>query len=257
MTPDHRRLNQLQFGAYAENFVTSAAHAGGYSLRRLVEILDPQPGWRILDIATGGGHMALALASRVSRVVASDITARMLQAARQHALEQGIASIRFCQHAAEELPYPDGAFDCVTCRIAPHHFMDVMRFVQESARVLRPGGYLAVADNIVSGEPSIARFANTVDALRDPSHHWAYSLQDWETFYFAAGLTLLHREVFRKETDLDEWAARVGLVGAELTRLRVLLLRGPDGAREWFLPRQVGQRVILSLTEAILVGRRP
>ena len=71
-------LVQQKFGAAAADYAASAVHAKGESLARLVELVGPQRSWRALDVATGAGHTALALASHVAHVVASDITDEML-----------------------------------------------------------------------------------------------------------------------------------------------------------------------------------
>jgi ubiquinone/menaquinone biosynthesis C-methylase UbiE len=251
---EDRKLNQQQFGQHASNFVRSNAHARGYSLSRLIELINPQADWRVLDVATGGGHVALTVARGVKYVVATDLTHGMLLAARQYISESGALNVEYCGTAAEQLPFPDRIFDCVTCRIAPHHFVDVAAFVQETARVLRPGGILAVADNAVSGEAKIARIVNVIDRFRDPSHQQAYSLDDLETFFFSAGLRVRHTEVFEKETDVDEWASRLGIAGDDLVRLRALILQTPASAVDWIAPRRVGNRILFSITEAIIVG---
>ncbi len=247
---------QRQFGQHARGYITSQTHAQGYSLERLVELVDPDPAWRVLDIATGGGHTALAFAPLVDLVVAGDLTHEMLLAAREHITNQGVRSVAFCQMDAEHLPFAAETFDCVTCRIAPHHFTDVPRFVREAARVLKPGGLLAVADNLSSGEPKAARFYNDLETLRDPSHHWAYSLDDWDTFFFSAGLEVIHRETFQKRIDFDEWAARMDVTQDDLVRLRVLLLRAPDDRRAWLEPEQIGARIVFKITEGIIIGRK-
>lgn len=129
-----------QFAATAAAYVNSEGHARGDDLAILVRLARPAASDRALDIATGGGHAALALAPLVSEVVATDLTVEMLEAARAFISEQGARNVRFEVADAEQLPFPDAAFDIVTSRIAPHHFPQPELFVQEAARVLRPGG---------------------------------------------------------------------------------------------------------------------
>jgi ubiquinone/menaquinone biosynthesis C-methylase UbiE len=256
MDEDIKNSVQRQFGQAAGHYVTSQVHAQGASLARLVALVNPQPGWRVLDVATGGGHTALAFAAQGCHVTAGDLTLPMLAAARQHATDLQARHLAFCAFDAEHLPFAAETFDAVTCRIAAHHFPDVPRFVRESARVLRPGGLLAVADNLSSGEPRTARFYNDFEKLRDPSHHWAYSMDDWDTFFFAAGLEVLHREQMPKELDFDQWAARMGVAGDDLLRLRVVLLHAPQHERDWLQPLQTGQQITLTLTEGLITGRK-
>src|SRR5688572_10122589 len=115
--PESRRLNQLQFGENAENFVKSHTHAQGYTLGRLVEIVQPHPSWRVLDIATGGGHTALAFSRRVHEVIASDLTHQMLLAAKRNISSHSAANVQYVQVNAQTLPFADQSFECVTCRI--------------------------------------------------------------------------------------------------------------------------------------------
>src|SRR3989338_7522590 len=137
---DTRHLVKKQFGVHAQNYVSSADHARSDSLERVVDLLQPQPHWRALDVATGGGHTALALASRVQSVLATDLTPEILAAAEKFVRGQGITNVDFREADATLLPCADSEFDLVTCRVAPHHFPDCAAFVREMARVLRPGG---------------------------------------------------------------------------------------------------------------------
>ncbi len=256
MNEKNKRLIQDQFGAHADQYVSSKVHAKGYSLQRLVELIQPGSDWRVLDIATGGGHTALAFAQIAEWVAASDLTHRMLIAAGRFCEEQGQRNMSMCQHDAEHLPFADGTFDCVTCRIAPHHFSSVPAFVAEAVRVLKPGGVLGVADNVVSGEPKVAQFVNTFEKLRDPSHQWAYAAADWETFFLSAGLTITAVETFEKEMDFNNWAARMGVEGDDLTRLQALLVQAPENVQEWLRPDMVGAKLVFRLFEGIVIGRK-
>src|SRR5206468_11459243 len=75
---DLHDLVKRQFGLNAERYVSSTDHSKGESLDRMLELVDPKRDWRVLDIATGGGHTALAFSTRVSEVVATDLTQEML-----------------------------------------------------------------------------------------------------------------------------------------------------------------------------------
>ena len=127
----NKSLVQQQFGSHAAAYATSTVHAKGASLNRLVELVKPGTHWQALDIATGAGHTAAAFAPHVARVIASDITDEMLDEARKLAAGQGARQHGDGSADAEALPFEDGHFDLVTCRIAPHHFPDIPTFVGE------------------------------------------------------------------------------------------------------------------------------
>ncbi|MDE3230774.1 MAG: methyltransferase domain-containing protein, partial [Chloroflexota bacterium] len=102
------------FAPNAEAYVTSESHAGGADLARLVEVAAPTSADHALDVSTGGGHTALALAPHVARMVASDLTPRMLAAARAHHIAQGATNVDYVIADAERLPFLDASFDLVT-----------------------------------------------------------------------------------------------------------------------------------------------
>src|SRR4051794_33346770 len=90
-----KQLVQDQFGPVAQRYVTSQSHAHGDDLARMLELAQPRGDERVLDIATGGGHAALAFAPRVREVVATDLTPRMLDAATAFIREQGATNVSF------------------------------------------------------------------------------------------------------------------------------------------------------------------
>ncbi len=253
-----------QFGANAAAYTTSVVHAKGASLQRLVELARPQPDWQALDIATGTGHTALAFAPFVAHVTATDITPEMLAEGAQLAAERGVHNITFETADAEALPYEDGRFHLVTCRIAPHHFPNVAAFVQESARVLRPGGVFALVDNVVPGSRlhgkkadrlrEAGAYINAFEKLRDPSHGRCLSQEEWVDLIVAAGLQIEHQETLWKEIPFEKWAARHT---AEMrTRLKVMVLQAPEVAAEFFSPQQTGDALTFRLQEGLFIARR-
>jgi ubiquinone/menaquinone biosynthesis C-methylase UbiE len=257
---DIRDLVKEQFGAHAQNYVNSTDHSKSDSLDRVVELAHPQPEWRTLDIATGGGHTARAFAPRVREVVATDLTPAMLAAAEKFITGQGFTNVTFREADATALPFADGEFDLVTCRIAPHHFPDCAGFAREMARVLKPGGVAALIDNIVPGEPVAAKHINAFEKLRDPSHNWAYALGEWEAFLAAAGFEITHSEIFRKALDFDYWTGRMSVAEPTKTQLRVMLKHAPAPAREALTPEFSGDPLTgvikFYLTEALIIATR-
>lgn len=259
-------LVKAQFGAAAESYAVSRVHAQGASLGRMVELVKPQPGWRMLDIATGAGHTAFAFAPHVSEVVATDITPEMLAMTARLAQERGLANITVQEADAEALPFAEASFDLVTCRIAPHHFGDVNRFLRECVRVLKPEGRVALVDNVVPGstgndaEAEEQRLAgdyiNTFERLRDPSHQRCLSVDEWLQAFERAGLTVVHYETQPKAIEFNDWARRLNMSEEQLPRLRSLLLQAPPAAAAFLQPTLAGDDVHFFLGEALLIGKK-
>src|SRR6266536_1092182 len=198
---------QEQFGATAAHYLTSKPHAKGKSLERLVELVKPQPGWRALDVATGAGHTAYAFAPHGARVWASDITEEMLALVREEIAKRKLGNVRVAYAKAESLPFEDASFDLVTCRIAPHHFDSIARFLDEARRVLKPGATLAITDNVVPGG-SVGDYVNAFERFRDPSHLRAWTIEEWRAALSHHGLRIAHEEELSKEMDFAYWAGR-------------------------------------------------
>ena len=253
---DTREEVKRRFGAHAENYVRSADHAESESRDRLLVLTAPQPGWRVLDIATGGGHTALAFAPHVREVVATDITAPMLEAAERFIRASGATNVRFQEADAMALPFEDASFDLVTCRVAPHHFPDCALFVRECARVVRPGGVVAVIDNVVPDDEAAAKFINAFEKLRDPSHNWAYTEREWVGFFRDAGLRVERVENYRKARDFDGWTATMGVGGALKEETRKMLLGATAVARESLAPDEAGGKLGFFLNEVLILGSR-
>lgn len=104
------------------------------------------PEMRVLDIASGTGEPALALAAAVApggMVIATDLVAEMLADIGELARRQGLTNLTARQADAEALPFDNESFDAVTCRFGVMNFADAPRALREMRRVLRPGGRAA------------------------------------------------------------------------------------------------------------------
>ena len=253
---DSQDLVKRQFGVHATSYVTSTVHAQGKSLARLTDLTRPQSDWIVLDVSTGAGHTALAFAPHVKRVVATDLTPQMLDAARRLAVDRSITNIEFRLADAQALPFEDDSFHLVTNRIALHHYPDARQAVEEMARVCKRGGIVALVDNTVPGEREAATYINRFEQLRDPSHHWAHPLGDLEAYFADAALSVEHNETLKKDMEFEPWATRMGASGETKTTLRTLLLDAPETVREFLAPRIRNEQLVFTLTEAVIIGRK-
>ncbi|KQY52303.1 class I SAM-dependent methyltransferase [Lysobacter sp. Root494] len=116
--------------------------------RRMIELAEIQPGHRVLDIATGIGEPALLAASRVGptgRVVATDLSSRMLEIARERAMTLGVTNVEFMEADAERLDFPDGSFDAVLWRWGVTDLPDPLNTLVAIRRMLAPNGAFATA----------------------------------------------------------------------------------------------------------------
>jgi ubiquinone/menaquinone biosynthesis C-methylase UbiE len=153
----------------------------GDDLDLLISWLQPQPTWTVLDIATGGGHVAKKIAGHVKHVIATDLTRPMLAAASEHLKQAQYSHVTFVVADAEQLPFLDGSFDAVTCRIAAHHFPKPHLFLLEAARVLKPGGMLVLIDNVAPDDNALGYFMKTFERMRDTSHVRCLSVMEWDS----------------------------------------------------------------------------
>ena len=165
-----------QFSPSADAYVVSAVHARGEDLEALSGLVGLRPEARAVDLGSGGGHLAFALAPLTRSVVAYDLSAAMLEAVAAEAGRRGLANVETRQGSVEALPWPDGAFDIVASRYSAHHWRDVGAGLREARRVLKPGGLAVFADVVAPEDPLLDTWLHGFELLRDPSHVRNYSL---------------------------------------------------------------------------------
>ncbi len=179
-----------QFSQHADYYAQSSAHAKGDTLDVILNFADTKGTEKTLDIATGTGFTAFALAPKVAHVVATDLTPEMVTKAAELAQEQAIENVTFSIAAAESLPFVNASLDLVTCRLAPHHFQDVPKFLSEVHRVLRIGGLFCLVDSVSPESEKLIAWQNHVETLRDDSHVYGYPPSQWDVMVTDVGFEI-------------------------------------------------------------------
>ncbi|HEY7605075.1 MAG TPA: methyltransferase domain-containing protein [Gaiellaceae bacterium] len=191
----------------AQAYRESEAHREGRDLDLIVE-------WAVgartaLDVATGGGHVARRLREAGLNVVTTDAA-------------PGMEPDVVCR--SEELPFADGSFDVVVCRVAAHHFDAPALAVREMARV--SGQLLLISDNLHGGEQ-----LEQAEKLRDPTHVRNYTEREWRGFLENAGAQVDVVEVIRHPIELEPWLTRAGCPPEDAARVRELVVDRVEGSK--------------------------
>lgn len=181
----------------AEAYRQSQSHREGADLDLLVSWAE---GRTALDVATGGGHLGRRLREAGLEVITLDPAPGM---------KPDVVA------RAEEIPFADGSFDVVACRIAAHHFADVRGAVAEMARVSRD--LVLVEDGL-----HVSEAAEEIDRLRDPTHVRCYTEEEWHGFFASAGLRVEQVRVLQRLIEVDKWLALTGCEGETAGRIRSL-----------------------------------
>ena len=256
MSEEQKSKVQTQFGPAAEGYATSDVHAKGDTLAILLNLVDPQPAWQVLDVGTGAGHTAMLFASHVAHVTATDITEPMLNKTAQLAAERSLTNIETKFADAEWLPFDDAVFDLVTCRLAFHHFPNPKQAIAEFARVLKPGGTLGFADNVTVPDKKAAGYYNAYEKLRDPSHNWVYPLVRLQAMFEQAGLRIEQTEKVSKELEFNAWADRMRVSDADKEKLLEMMRNLPEALKPLFAPRWADGTMYFSLWEAVIIAKK-
>ncbi|HEY4913193.1 MAG TPA: methyltransferase domain-containing protein [Candidatus Dormibacteraeota bacterium] len=192
-----------RFAPVAVNYTRSTFHASSERLQEVLDLARPKLGDLALDVATGTGNTAFALAPYVRRVIGLDVTSEMLDQARRLTAERGVKNADWVLGDVAALPFEDETFDLYTVRAAPHHFNDIDAFLSEAFRVLKPDRDAAFID---CSPPAAAReLLHEVEVRRDPSHVRALTLEEWGAHFERAGFELEVAALRELDWDYDEW----------------------------------------------------
>lgn len=247
-----RHLVRQQFGRQAAVYARSESHESDRDLALLVEHLRLRPGHRVLDVATGTGFTAFALARAGGRVTGLDLTFSMLREARRLSTRSDIGWVA---GDAGALPFRDAAFDAVAVRRAPHHFPDLEGALREMLRVTRGGGGIGVVDQVPPEDEAGRALMERLEKLRDPSHVEGLSASRWRRLLQRMGVAVAFSETVERRLTLEAWLELAGADPARRRSVEVALGEASAEARA-----QIGDdgRVPPSFTKrwAVLVGTK-
>jgi ubiquinone/menaquinone biosynthesis C-methylase UbiE len=225
------RSSKDQFNANADKYAVSDVHRAGPSLPVLLALAQPVQSDQSLDVATGTGHTALAVARFVGKAIGIDIAPKMLEQARRLAAEQGVSNCIFMDGAAERMPLADGQFTLVTSRHAPHHFHHAALFLSEVHRVLAPQSRFVMADQI-SASAEIFDWVDFWERTRDPSHFIQRTIGQWREEINKAGLRWVGHRVVPYRLEFDWWVKQAGCDGSVISALIEHAAHAPQQVRD-------------------------
>jgi ubiquinone/menaquinone biosynthesis C-methylase UbiE len=244
---------RAQFGKTAAAYVSSATHASGEDLDRLIAVVAPRANERALDLGCGVGHTLRRIAPLVRFAVGADATLEMMQAGRQSVVTASNAA--FAQSDATALPFGDATFELATCRLAAHHFTDAPSAFREVARVLRPGGRFVLVDNYAPDDPALDAFINELEALRDASHVRNHTLAGWRSLLEDAGLRATAApDLMTTKLTTEAWLERSQTPPDRAAEVRRRLRVAPVAARDAF---QITQTTFAVPKLVVLATRAP
>jgi 2-polyprenyl-3-methyl-5-hydroxy-6-metoxy-1,4-benzoquinol methylase len=224
MSSTHNEIVRESFTTQATAFAANPWVSDEQRIARLVSAARLSGTERVLDIATGPGYIAEAFAKNSREVVGLDLTEAMLDIARARTKDRGVKSISFRTGDAQNLPFEEGEFDVVVCRLALHHVQQPAKVVNGMARVCRRDGMVLVEDIYGSEHAARAAYQDRWEILRDPSHVRALPVSELLHIFRDAGL---ETETVSTADDLcpevERWMATTKVPAERAAEIRSLL----------------------------------
>ncbi len=235
---EHEDAVRARFAANAERVAEASLRRLPGLEARLVDFLEPSGDDRALDVGTGTGPLAFALAPHVREVVGVDLVGELLEYGRAFAGER-FPNVELVEGDVTKLPFERGEFDLVCERAVLHHVPRPELVVAEMTRVTRLGGRLLVIDQLAPFDPLAAIELDRFERARDPSHTRLLSDGDLRASFEANGLMLVRSRVERHERELDPYLDLSGCEGEAREQVRALAPGDPyEVETGWYLLRR-------------------
>jgi ubiquinone/menaquinone biosynthesis C-methylase UbiE len=253
----HSDTIQDQFTKQAVPFSEAKSIADENAIRLLIEAAEARKGQCSLDIACGPGLVALAFARVVDHATGLDATPAMLDRARQLQAERGVGNAEWIEGEAVALPFPDEAFDIVTCRFAFHHMEEPRRAFAEMLRVTKPGGMVVLCDGYAPDDAAKDAAFNTFERIRDPSTVRFLKTGDLHALFGDAGVQVTAKRRYRLAAEMEALIRISFPEDGGADRLRDMLTASLENDMLGFEARREGGRILFSYPALILAGRKP
>jgi ubiquinone/menaquinone biosynthesis C-methylase UbiE len=220
---DHKAAVRREFTQQAQAYAANPSIADHARLARLMQAVHPEPGARVLDVATGPGYVAMAFAETGCEVLGIDLTEALLAIAEQMRRTRGLTNLRFQVGDAEHLPFGEQEFDIVVSRFALHHCEDPRRVLTEMARVCHIHGKVVIEDLVVSEHPARATYQNRLEQLRDPSHTRAFPISEFLTLLKDHDLEVEVVYTDQLVPSLEQWLANAHTPDDSASQVRTMI----------------------------------
>ena len=243
------------FAKVAANYSKSTFHASSLRLQEVVDLVRPKHGDLALDVATGTGNTALALAPHVRRVIGLDLTREMLDEARRLAAERSINNVDWVIGDAAHLPFQDETFDVYVVRAAPHHFLDIDAFLAEAHRVLKRNRDAAFVD---CAPPLPARdVLHEVELRRDPSHVLSLTVEEWVDKLGKAGFDVEMAQARELDWSYEDWMGNMAIDSKLSAELAALIESAEGEARVQLHPERRDGKLFHAYWHALIRAHKP
>ncbi len=241
----------------ASRLGTVLDHGDETDIERLVDLVIPGENDVVLDMVTGLGHVARALALTSKKVTALDPDPEILREAEALTREELRDRIEWIVGDPLETPFKDKTCDVVSARMALRHMGDGKDFIREVHRILKPSGRFVMIDSLAPPHLHLQGFLGNLLSHNDRSHVKSYTLAELELLLEHEKFDIDLIEIYPKENDFRTWASKLG-EDADNTRMIEKVLQGASThARRHFRIIEKNKKVVSFITWMVLIRAKP